>query len=813
MKKHVIICFLILASVLRVSTQNLQQEGSITGQIFSDIDSNALGEATIVLNETKTGTTTNVNGFFTLNNIHPGTYSISVFYIGFDQVTMSNLSVKDGEILDIGKIELRVSGIKLSEVTVTPGSFSLMGSTPVSQQTLQQNDLKNRSWAEDLTRAVTRLPGVASNDFSSKFTVRGGESNEVLMILDGMELYEPFHQRDFQGGLFSIIDIETIRSVDLFTGGFSAEFGQRQSAVFKMNSKSIADNTAHTSLGLNVVNVRGYTDGNFNQNRGKYMISAREGILGLLLKAANATETLPTYSDALIKIEYKLSNKHFLSFQNLYAGDRTVVNDIKPDNYDEHKTRYTSNYSWITLKSILKNNLFVRSLLYGGYIAHTRNGLFKKRDYTDKGDFTITDKRAYTYGGLKQDWTWDVSNQLAIKAGFDIRQLSADYNYTNHLKEIRINKNDNLFVFEGNVHVQPKPNGQLMSIYLSGKSLILENLIAEYGLRYDVATYAGDHLLSPRLGLTYSFGKNTFLRAAYGHYYQSQFINDLDVQHNITTFNPAELSKHYVMGFEHVFKNSISVRVETYYKDISRIRPKYEKLSDPWDLFTESRADVLKLNIQNASSKGIELFVKYDQGKKVSYWFSYSLARAEDNIKSIEFDGIYQLQTGKLPRALNQTTTVYADINYRINSKWQISLSWQFYNGVPLTTYEYAWQQLPADNALGLETLAVIPNGDLQFYQKYHVFRGEKYTPYHKADIRINRRFELKHSQITAFIQVINLYNRSNLRNFDLSITDGDSLITDGNGSYKSTPDHTYWFGVTPILGISWDFYKVKSEK
>lgn len=61
------------------------------------------------------------------------------------------------------------------------------------------------SFAEDVTHAVSRLPGGASNDFSSKFTVRGGENTEVLISLDGMELYEPFHQRDYGGGLVSIV--------------------------------------------------------------------------------------------------------------------------------------------------------------------------------------------------------------------------------------------------------------------------------------------------------------------------------------------------------------------------------------------------------------------------------------------------------------------------------------------------------------------------------------------------------------------------------------------------------------------------------
>ena len=102
-----------------------------------------------------------------------------------------------------------------------------MGQSRLSRQTLTSKDIQNMSWAEDITRAVARLPGMSSSDYSSKFTVRGGEADEVLISLDGMELYEPFHQRDYSGGLFSIVDIETIDNIELMTGGFAADYGNQ----------------------------------------------------------------------------------------------------------------------------------------------------------------------------------------------------------------------------------------------------------------------------------------------------------------------------------------------------------------------------------------------------------------------------------------------------------------------------------------------------------------------------------------------------------------------------------------------------------
>ena len=801
----------IIGIVLLFGSISLAQEaaptGTIRGVLIDKKTQESIPGANLIIDGTNIGVATDVDGGFLIPNLPLGTYTLVISSVGYSQKRVEGLVVDTRSVLDIGTISLEESSITLSEVTVTPGSFSVMGAAPLTQQTLTAKDLKNMSWAEDITRAVSRLPGVSSTDFSSKFSVRGGEADEVLMILDGMELYEPFHQRDFVGGLFSIVDIETIQGVDLLTGGFGVEFGQRQSGVFQMKTKNIADNQRTTSVGLSVMNARLYTDGTFAKNKGSYLFSARRGMLDLLFKALGSTETLPSFYDAMGKVEYKLSQKQILSFHVLHAGDKNSVRDEKLNNYDRHETKYSNNYSWLTLRSAVTPELYVRTLLYTGLITHNRNGIFHKRDYTDKGDFLLTDKRSYYFFGLKQDWNWDVSDRFAMKSGFDVRQLNADYDYVQSINEIRVNQNDSLYTFSRSIDVKTKPSGQLVNLYASGRFMISPKLFMEAGLRYDIATYSKDKVWSPRASIAYAFSKTTFLRGAWGRYYQSQFINNLDVNHNGTKFNPAELSTHYVLGFEHLFNKGISLRLETYYKDISRISPIYQNLRDPWETFPESRNDVVKLNLNGATARGVEVFLKYDLGKKISWWFSYALAKAEDDIKDIEFDGLYEEKTGKQLRPNNQFHTIYADLNYRLKRNWHFSLSWQFYKGWPRTTYTYVFQKLPSGNTLGQETAALIPDGDLQFYQKHELFNGEQYPAYHRMDLRINRYFKLTNSRISVFLHMINLYNRFNLRKFDLGVTDDkERLVPDGNGGYVITNDNTKWFGFTPIFGMSWEF-------
>ena len=74
-------------------------------------------------------------------------------------------------------------------------------------------------------------------------------------------------------------------------------------------------------------------------------------------------------------------------------------------------------------------------------------------------------------------------------------------------------------------------------------------------------------------------------------------------------------------------------------------------------------------------------------------------------------------------------------------------------------------------------------------------------------DLRMNRHFQLKNGKISAFIHVINLYNHKNLRKFDIGATDdNDNLVPDGKGGYLTPRGDKYWFGILPVIGVSWEF-------
>jgi len=772
----------------------IEKKSTIEGTVIDEKSNEPISMINVAIIGTNRGTVTDSKGKFKIDKLSSGKYSILVSSIGYASKKIEDLEIFPEKSKNIGVVKLEQREITLNEIVITPGTFSIMGTEPLSKQTLDREDFKNMSFSEDITRAVSRLPGVSSNDFSSKFTIRGGETDEVLITLDGMELFDPFHQRDFSGGLFSIVDIEAVEGVDLLTGGFSSEYGRKQSGVFKMKTKEV-NKKRFSSIGLSIMNARLYTEGTFSNEEGSYLISARRGMLDQTFKLIDETENIPIYYDVLAKVKYKINEKHTFSIHALQAGDKTEVRDVVTGevDYDIHDTWYNNSYSWITLESVYNSLLFSKSILYGGYITHNRKGSAFKVGFSDKVKFRLSDKRELKFWGIKQDWNWKVQKQVMLKGGVDFRQLYSDYNYSLSLTDVRVNNSGFVEDYFENREFEQKPDGNQIGIYFSSSILALPKLFIEPGIRFDYTSYTNENNWSPRLGLAYAFSNRTFLRTAFGYYYQSQFINNLEINFGSEKFRKSELSKHYVLGIEHTFSNGLNLKVEGYYKDISLPTVNYQNLRDQWEVFPEVRNDVVKMNINEARSRGIEIFLKYDIGKYLSWWFSYSYSKSEENIQNIEFDGLLQEQLGWLPRVNNQNHTIYADINFKLSDSWVLNFSWQYWSGWPLTIYDYEFTELNS--------------GELHFYPKHTTFKGKTYPDYHRLDLRINYHFVVAFGKISTYLHIINLYNRENLRKYDLDVRNNEeNLVPDGNGGYIYSRDDKNWFGITPVIGINWEF-------
>lgn len=764
--------------------------GQITGVIYDAESQEPIPGVTVMMLNGFGGTSSGPDGHFYLKNLSYGIYSLQISSIGYETLRLDSVIVAENLLRQLS-IELNSKAVPLKSVVVTPGRFSIMGEEAVAKQTLTQQQIRTMpQLANDFFRAVSRLPGTSSNDFSTRFTVRGGEYEEVLVMLDGLQIYEPFHLKDIDGGAISVIDVAAVESIDLMTGGFPARYGDKMSGAFEIKSRQVPPDRNRFSAGISLINTHAFAEGKFDDNRGSWLISARRGYIDYVLKLAGADDNIkPTYYDIFGKVQYQLSRKHSLSADILHAHDDMKVIGEDDEFGDSLITEYGNSYAWLTLWSEFHPGLIAQTVVSVGEVEHNRYG----HDVGVYGeflpDFTARDDENFRFMSLKTDWEYEYSDALVIKLGSELQGRDATYDYLNrdYLYDY-ISTPDSSYVqligIDSTV-IPLEKSGTRFGSYLAGRFRAVEPLVVEMGLRYDHTSYSNDNDLSPRINLAYNLGDNTSLCAGWGYYYQSEGIHEISVGDGETDYYPSQKAELRVAGIEHEFDSKIRLRVEAYDKQYSNLRPAYRNTFDDIEAFPETEDDRIAVFRKKSNSRGIEFYLKKDTGGKISWWSSYAYAKVEEDVDHIYFpsEDVSAYYNIKIPTPQDQRHTFYLDLHYRPTPRWQLSTAFQYHSGWPYTEIFLASRNTP-DGVV------------------YWLQAGEQYksrlSPYHRLDLRINRYFPLKKGRITAFIEILNIYNQKNVRKYNYH------LVRIGN-AYDLTRDSENWFGWMPSFGVSYD--------
>ncbi len=752
-----------------------ESQGEIRGVVIDEESREPLVGVNVVVLGTQFGAATGPYGQFLIPGLSTGIYSLEASMLGYGRKQISNIILTEDDSIEV-RFELVETPIPLHEVIITPGHFSLMEKEPASGNALKAKDMRSfPQLGEDIYRAINRLPGVAGNDVSAKFTIRGGEYDEVLVLLDGLELYDPFHLKDLDG-FFSIIDVEAIRSIDMITGAFPAEYGNRLSGVFDMKTVTPSSETARTSLAISFLNARFLSQGNFSKGKGQWLFLARRGYLDLLLKWLNPEDEIsPTYFDVLAKAQYAINSRHSIAAHVLTADDDVVL--IETDDELEFNSGYGSTYGWLTWYAQYHSGLFAQTVLSSGRI--TQEGTIEQipgKDTDFEGEASVT--RDFDYYGIKQDWTFELSDRSLLKWGFDAKRLTAGYDFFFREPVVVGRENGKDIFVHDTTTAKESPDGNEFGVYLGNRFRLFNPLTAELGIRYDHASWTADRNVSPRIKILFGLNKKTVVRAGWGKFYQTQGIHRLNAVDGDERFYPAELAEHRVIGLEHEFENGANLRIEAYQKKLSDIRPRYHNYKGlALNPFAEIHMDRIRVEPERGESKGFEIYVNNDKGGKFSWWASYGYAIAEDVI-----DGI------TVPRDFDQRHTIYLDINYRPNKKWSLNLAWQYHSCRPFT-----------------ESIANVvkqwPDGTYDVEWTHGPLNAGRLPAYHRLDIRAGREFLTSRGRVSAFLEIRNFYNRENIREY---IYD---FLGQQNGNYiVRKTGHESWLPLIPSFGIIWDF-------
>jgi hypothetical protein len=711
-------------------------------------------------------TLTSNEGTFCLQRLSAGPYALEVGQLGYATARVDGVIVPSEDARNL-VFTLTPVAIPLRDVVVTPAHFGIAHESINRGQTINREQIETLpQLGEDIYRTVNRLPGIASNEMSAKLTVRGGADESLLVLLDGLELYEPFHLKDFDGSL-SILDVAAIGGVDLTTGGFASQYGNRLTGVFDLRTTNQLYSRPRTSIGLSLSNARIMSQGSFANGNGMWLFSARRGYLDILLKLIGEGDNVdPRYYDGLAKVVYQVSPKHRFTAQALRAGDTGLL--VDDDGVGEITSNYGSTYAWLTWQADFTDRVRVATQLRTGALDWHRAA----SEHGTGNDYDLRDDRDFSFVGAKQDWLLSLSEQWVLKWGADLSHGNADYDYYNRIGRERLVNGSVVTTYDSTATVL-SPSGSTAGLYLAQRVRPWSPLTIETGVRWDQQSYTSQAEWLPRVNAALAIDRHTTLRAAWGRYAQPHALFQLAVQDGVTAFEQAERAVQYVAGIERTLGAGLSARVEVYRRDESELRTRYRNLQNTIEPAFEVEADRTRFDPESARAQGIELLLQR-HATRSSWSVSYALAHAYEVVDGIRID-----------RPLDQRHTFYSDYTFAPSPAWHLSWSWQYHSGWPITNI-----------AFGVDTLG---NGNVRLTRTFESPFADRLPGYHRMDLRATRTFDLKRGKLSVFLDVFNLYNRDNPQSYNYDISYRAGRLTVSRHVEPLLPR-------LPSLGATWEF-------
>jgi len=696
------------------------------------------------------------------------TYLVTVGAAGYQSVERE-VRVRPGQNTEL-KVELEPARPEIENITVSASRYEISRDISTSRFDIGRASIETLpDLGNDPLRATHRLPGAAASGASARSHFRGGEEAETGIILNGQRLFDPFHVRDYQN-IFSTVDSRAIDGVEVYTGGFPVQYGDRLSGVVLMESLELT-RPRHTEIGVSVFNTSFLTAGRNADSTTDWLFSARRGNLELVIDKKFG---LPRYYDIFSRFSTWLTPDTRLSGNALFADDQVVViTESDLDEIEKATSRTRNAQLWLALENRWSDTLSSSTVLSFSSFSNRRIGLTEDQE---KVVSNVDDDRDIDQVGFRQDWSMHSSDSHLLQWGFAFEHHKARYAYKGNAEYFGLRA-----IFENvpstiNRDLTAAPSGLSYALYMSDKWKVAARTILQFGLRWDDQTYTGlpsGSQLSPRFSVLHALSPKTELRFSWGRYYQSQGIHELQIEDGVTDFFPAQQADHIIVGISRKLGSNHAMRLELFQKDMSDLRPRYENLYDPLALIPELQADRIRIAPTSALARGLELSVNRS-GQTWSWWASYSLAEVTDTVDGIE-----------VPRSWDQRHSLQAGLTWNVNN-WNFSVAGLIRSGWPTTS-------------LALEEI-IGPGGEPEFIAIPGPRNAEQLPRFASLDARISRKFDIGRGTITAFVEVSNLLDRNNICCFDYD------LETDENGEefLESSPD--YWLPLLPAVGFLWEF-------
>lgn len=704
-----------------------------------------------------------VGGAGAFGDVSPGRHDVVVRAPGYLQERAA-VVVQSGRTASL-TVMLVEAAPALDELTVSASRYDLVGGNQPSTTYFSRDDIERSAvLGGDALRVAQRLPGIAAAEFSSRAHVRGGALDEMTVILDGMELVEPFHLRDYQA-TFSAVDPRIVSGMHVYSGGFPAQFGDALSGLTII--EHVAPARLTHELGVSFLQTSLLSSGTFARGRGDWIASLRRGNIDRVL---NDEIGEPSYRDAFVHVGGQVGDRHRLEANGIGLDDDIALTPSdRPGKLERASSDTAGAQAWVALASDWSVELSSRTLVHSTRLSAGRRGVVDDAAMIGRVD----DWRKLRVSGVKQDWTWAASDRQSLTWGVKADRLEADYRYSS-TAEAR-----GVFVALGAPaarEIALAPDGESYAAYLSDRLRITDRLIVDIGVRWDRQTFLpadGDDQFSPRSGVLYRLGADTDLRVSFGRFFQSERLADLQVEDGVAEFAPAQNAAHSIVGVEHRFGGGLALRVEAFEKWTKTVRPRYENLFDPFVVLPELRPGRMRVAPERALARGLEVLVNGAE-RPLEWWLGYSYARAVDIL-----DG------RSVPRSWDQRHALDGGIALRARA-WTLSAAATYHTGWPATAVDLATVTDPAGN-----DVEVAVAGERN---------AERLDMLRRIDFRAERGFDVGVGTLRFFAEVTNVTGRRNPCCWAF-----DATQRDGSGSALERIER----GGLPFLvnaGVRWEF-------
>ena len=317
--QFIIVLFVFITMPLSV----LAQTGDIQGTVYQRSTGRILVNADVHILETDQHQKTDENGVFQFTELSEGTYTFVVTHPVEAAPTKVSVDISSGDTTEV-KIYL---GVAFTLETVVVEGKRLPPT--VSRTEIRGSELlRIPGTLNDTLKGLMTLPSIGiPNDYFGALYIRGSEPGSNLYYLDRTPLGYPFHW----GGLLSTISSETIETIDIYAGGYGAEFGLDSQAVLDIHTRDSIEERLDGKFNLNILYSEGLLEAKIG-DKGYLSVSGRRSYLDLIAGPIIESQTgtaqqLPYFSDYQLKFAYPLGEKHHLTVNAFAATDHFRIEE------------------------------------------------------------------------------------------------------------------------------------------------------------------------------------------------------------------------------------------------------------------------------------------------------------------------------------------------------------------------------------------------------------------------------------------------------------------------------------------------------